>query len=286
MMRGFLALSVAFAVGVCAQAQTVTSTSSTDTGFALSGGTPGSWVRAALTRHKTYINERVNARRSGTSNTSQSQSASASSSSGSLSSTLNLTNLLNQFAGSYASLGSISGLSSLLGGQGTSTAGSTQGTDLASYIYALAASRNAGATGTKTGPQATINGTMPSNDTTTPSGGALARLPKAEQLYQSQNTTTTTDDRKFTARLLDSWAQTFFAALTLGFQQSDFIKVLKDALRPLIVPTSSTGQNSSGSGGSSGTGGSSGSGGSQTGGGIENLSPPSGNNSSGGSSII
>jgi len=284
-MRGFVALSVAFAAGLCAQAQTLTSTSSADTGFALSGGTPGSWVRAALTRHKTYINERVNARRSGTSNTRQSQSASGSSSSNSSSSTLDLTNLLSQFAGSYGSLGSISGLSSLLGGQGTSTSGSIQGMDLASYIYALAASRNSGTTGTKTGTQATINGTTPSNDTTTPSGGALARLPKAEQLYQSQSTTTT-DDRKFTARLLDSWAQAFFTALTLGFQQSDFIKILKDALRPLIVPTSSTGQNSGGSGGSSGTGGSSGSGGSQTGDGIENLSPPSGTGGTGGGSII
>ena len=61
--------------------------------------------------------------------------------------------------------------------------------------------------------------------------GAIARLPKAEDRFQE-----VTEERSFTARLMESWSQTFFSAITLGFQSSDFIDLLKDALRPLVVP--------------------------------------------------
>jgi hypothetical protein len=90
-------------------------------------------------------------------------------------------------------------------------------------------------------------------------GGAIGRLPKStavEQTSTTDTTTTTTDttttESSFGTRWLTAMTSTFFTAITVGFQTSAFVDVLKDAIRPLFLPASSADTNSDGT--SSGSG--------------------------------
>ena len=302
-------------IALPAWAQTSNATTTdpnTATTFRLSGGTPGSWVEAAIARHKTFINARVNARRSGqTSTQNQSNSgtsATTSTTSGSASDLLSqLSGSLNTL-GSFGSLSTLGNLTGLLSGQtGTTTTGSTTtGTttsssgmtiaDLLALRDALAGQSSSTTTGTtaKSTTSATNNSsTTASNDTTQNLGGALARLPKASQL-QTQTTTTAgtgTDQPKFVDRLLTSWATTFFTAISVGFQTTDFISALKKGLEPLFPVLSATNTNStdpnsnSSDPNSNSTDPNSNSSDPNTGG-IENISPPNGNTGDNGSSTL
>lgn len=202
-----------------------------------SGRSPGLWVRAALARHKSFIDSRVNGPRNGQQPElpSASTAASGSSSTSSLGSLGDLTGLIP---------GGLGSLGSLLGGTGGTGSGQD---DLVQYIMDLV-NQNNGTSGRSK------SSNLKASEQTS-AGGAIGRLPKAEQRLQDSSTTTTTTERKFTARLLESWSTTFFSALTLGFQSTDFIDLLKDALRPLIVPDTqadsgdgSSGDSSSGDG--------------------------------------
>ena len=63
---------------------------------------------------------------------------------------------------------------------------------------------------------------------------------KTSSLTQQTSTTTTTEPRSFGARWADAMFSTFFTAVTVGFQTPDFIKILKDAFRPFLIPGSTT----------------------------------------------
>ena len=165
--------------------------------------------------------------------------------------------------------------------------------DLLALRDALAAQSSSSSTSTaaKSTTSATVNdsATTASNATHT-FGGAIARLPKASQA-QTQTTTTGTSDQKFLSRLLTSWTNTFFTAISLGFQTTDFISALKKGLEPLFPVLSATNTNStdpnsnSSDPNSNSTDPNSNSSDPNTGG-IENISAPSGNTDGSGSSTL
>ncbi len=76
------------------------------------------------------------------------------------------------------------------------------------------------------------------------------------QIKQSvrEQTTTPTSQPAFRTRLLNTLMQTFFTALTVGFQSQDFIDALKDGLRPLIRPQAASSDGGNGSSDGSGGG--------------------------------
>jgi len=232
-----LGIAVAAALLFVELAGAQTTTTSDTYPEASSGGTPGSWVEAAIARHEAFITARVNSARSGGEAGVRLDESTSSSSSSSTTDTL--TSLLS-------SLGGTSGLTSLLSGlTGSSTStttGSTSEADAAAAaLQNLIALRDAAS-----GSTSKVSNTQKATDT---AGGAIARLPKAESRTQSSTTTTTdTTTRSFGQRLVDSWSQAFFAALTVGFQSTDFVTMLEDAITPIFYPsTTTTTDNSSGS---------------------------------------
>lgn len=287
---------------------------------------PGNWVRAAIARHSGLITQRVNNPRFGVESEPEPEtgagagnanagSAGGTSGLGSLSSLLELA---NQFSGSLGSLGSLSELSGLgglgdllgsLGGGGspsTTTSGGTTNVSIpppasgSNYtledLLALRDAAGSGANESSAGRQSTLTaGVTVSKESTAQTrngrtfGGAIARLPKPEQRFQAVGD----EEPKFASRLLSSLLQTTFSALTLALQTTDFIELIKDGLRPLILPPTEEegadeGAETGGDGASSGNGGQTGSetgGGSDTGGGIENLEPGEENGGDGGSII-
>jgi hypothetical protein len=205
-----------------ALAQSTTDTTSTDATVlagksalensgTYSARSPGSWVRSAIARHKSFIESRVTGPLAGEIPELPTETTSTSSTSSTGTVTNTIANLLT---------GGSSGVTDLLGSLG----GTGDGNDaLVQYIMSLA---NANGSTNKSSNQ------KASQNTST----------KVQQrLADDTTTTTTTTERPFKARLLESWASTFFSAITVGFQSTDFIEVLKDALRPLVLPDSSDG---------------------------------------------
>lgn len=252
-----------------------------------SGGTPGSWVQAAITRHKALIAVRVNAPRGG--EAAGDRSSLAANTTTGTSTSLNtgsttLDSLLSLLGGSSSSLTALTGL---LGTTSTSTGSTTTtgstATDprLAALLALRDANKNSSTEKTSTATQQSSSTAASSSSSTTRVGGAAVnRLPKAEQRLQSSTTDTTTET-PFAARWASAMLSTFFTAVTAGFQSTGFITFLKDGLRPLMYPTDSSGDGSN-SGNNNNSGGS-GSGGS--GSGIEDISP-GGNGSGGGGSTL
>jgi hypothetical protein len=306
MIRGLMiAVTIALFIAPTAGAQTTTSTGTNgDTAIQAVGGTPGSWVRGALTRHSQLIGERVTGPRSGkmptlpTDNSSSSNSGTSTNSLSSLLSSLgsgglgDLTSLLGSLTGGNASTGTTGTTGT--SGSSPSTSGTSSLADLIASM-ALAQGANPTSSGTSklldaaqsTSPTTNATtGTLSATEVRKNFGGAIARLPKPEQRFQSTAPATTTE-RSFGVRFLDATLQTVFTALTVGFQSSDFITFLEDQLRPLILP-STTDNSGSGSSNSDGSG-SSNSGGSgsnnSSGSGIEDLPSGNGSNGSGGSTI-
>ncbi len=240
---------------------------------------PGTWVQRAIAQHNGFIDERVNAPRSGQNASDQNRGASQGTTGRSGSGGSTISNLMDiagdLMGGSFGgitSLGDLGGLSNTGGG-----AGGTTGTGGMS-IEDLIALRDAMAEAE--GAQKPLNNKAADraqSARTYEFGGAVGRLPKADARFQDSDTPT---ERKFVARLLEAWADTFFTALTVGFQSTDFIDLLKDGLRPLLIPDTQD------DGGDDGNGdGGSGNDGSGNGGGIEDI-PDDGGNDDGGDSII
>ncbi len=246
-----------------------------------SGGTPGSWVQAAIARHKALIALRVNAPRGGEAAGDRS-SLPASSTTGT-SPMLNggsttLDNLLSLVGGSGSSLSALAGL---LGASATSTGPNVTapGTATDPRLAALLALRDANKSASTekmstASQQSSSTATSSSSSTTRVGGAAVNRLPKAEQRLQSSSTNATAET-PFAARWASAMLSTFFTAVTAGFQSTGFITFLKDGLRPLMYPT-----DASGNGSDSGNNNSGGSGSGGSGSGIEDISP--GDNGSGG----
>ncbi len=270
-----------------------------------SGGTPGSWVQAAIARHKALTDARVNAARGGAAAGDRSGLAVNRNSGTSASTSLNaggspLDSLLNLFGGSGSPLSSLAGLlGTTLNVTGSTAATSSNaaggGTATDRRLDALLALRDAnrskGSGKSDTGTQQAVSSAGGAGANVTRVGGAAVnRLPKAEQRLQATVPDTTTQP-SFAVRWANAMLSTFFTAVTTGFQSAGFINFLKDSLRPLMYPTESSDNGSDsggGSGGSTGggTGGSTGgSGPGGSGGGIEDVPPGAGDSGSGGSTL-
>lgn len=251
---------------------------------ALHARAPSNWVNAARARHAELINARVNGPRYGNP-VQDSQEQGTAGSDGSTSGTSGLSDLITQLTGSGA-LGSLANLftgASGLGGTSTSTGGngvlgsvgpSTGDTsDSLAGIPADALAMIAAA-----GIDITDLFAKSRDDN---ASGAIAKLPSKDVVSRAQSQ----DSRKFHARLVDSLLSTFFTALSVGFQTSEFIDALKGFLRPVFIPATPTdsgtpdsgdqGDGTADGGEGSGTTGDGG-GGASGGGGIEDLNPSEG----------
>jgi len=192
---------------------------------------PGTWINAARVRHSELIQARVNNPRIGEP-AGTLEGLTGSGIVGSTGGLSGLLDLLTQFAGGTSTPST--------GDSGDATGGTsgTSGTSLADLLalrdQLLGESGETGETG-KSSTQAQVG------DGQTYSG-AIARLPKIEPRSQEP-----VQERKFLARWAESMTQTVFTALAIGFQSSDFIDFLKDALRPVFFPLQS-GTDGSGSG--------------------------------------
>jgi len=239
---------------------------------ALRARAPSNWVNAARARHTELINARVNGPRFGNpvQDGQEEGTAGSDSSSGG---TSGLGDLITQLTGSGA-LGSLANLftgatgtaaNGVLGTIGPSTGGTTGGTsgDLAGIPpEALAMIAAAGIDISGLSAKSRDDG----------ASGAIARLPSKDVVSRAQSQ----DNRKFHVRLVDSLLSTFFTALSVGFQTSEFIDSLKGLLRPVFIPAAptDTGTQDAGDqgGGTTDDGGGNGTTG-DGGGGIEDLSP-------------
>jgi hypothetical protein len=306
-----------FVMAGAAQTQTGTAlTASTPQENAGGGGvsqrSPGTWIRAALARHNTLKGLRVNGPRFGQQNTTEVQAAQLAAATGNAATTTGglggLLDLVNQFTGgSGANLGNLTNLlgnltggsSTTTGGTSTTTGSTTSGGTNYTLADLIAMGQAAGGT-QKSSTNAVVSQpagqTASANNSTARTingntfGGAIGRLPKPEERFQTATTTTTqpASTPKFGTRWVTAMTSTFFNAIALGMQSDAFITALENALRPLILPQSSGSSNSgTGSGSGSGSGTTTGgtTGGSTTGGGIENL-PASGGSTGGSGSTI
>jgi hypothetical protein len=238
---------------------------------------PGTWVRAAIERHRELIQARVNNPRSGeaagTTEGLTSSGSGGTSSSGNLSGSL--LDLVSQLGGSSALTGGLSSLIGSLGGSGAASGGMTIEDLLRLRDQLLGGSTGSSTGGTSSGGSKQSSRSQAVVETREDSG-AIGRLPKVEsRSQQSTSTQSTTDDRKFVVRLADGLADAFFSAVAAGMRTTPFINLLKEAIRPLLFPTS--GDNSEGSGGSNS--------GSGSGGGIEDLNPSDGGSGGSGSVV-
>jgi len=262
---------------------------------------PGTWVRGALSRHGELKGLRLTGPRFGQPNTEEaelrfgSSGSSSSSGLGSLGSLLNLAGSLG--SGSTGAIGDIGTLlGSLVGGGSGSTSGSTttgsgsgdvtipppsNGTSYT--LQDLLALQDAYASQKSINSESDKTSTMQSQDEQT-FGGAIGRLPKAEDRFQ----TTTEEGDSFKVRWANAMLQTMFSAVAVGFQSSPFIDALKDGLRPLFYPPAEETADGDGSGdgdGDGSDGGDSGDGGQSDGGGIEDIDPGDDTTDPGGSVI-
>ncbi len=252
---------------------------------ALHARAPSNWVNAARARHAELINARVNGPRFGNAVQDQ-QDQGAADSAGSTSGTSGLGDLITQLTGSGA-LGSLANLFTGATGLGTgTTAGTGSAATGASDDFpdippeALAMIEAAGIDITDLFAKSRDDN----------ASGAIAELPSKDVVSRAQSQ----DSRKFHARLVDSLLSTFFTALSVGFQTSEFIDSLKGFLRPIFIPATPTdsgtpdsgdqGDGTADGGGGSGT---TGDGGGDTsgGGGIEDLNPTEGESDDTGSIV-
>ncbi|HUU95776.1 MAG TPA: hypothetical protein VM487_08545 [Phycisphaerae bacterium] len=244
---------------------------------ALHARAPSNWVNAARARHAELINARVNGPRFGNAVQDQ-QDQGAADSAGSTSGTSGLGDLITQLTGSGA-LGSLANLfagASGLGGTSTGTGAS----GVLANIGTSTGSTTGGTTGSLAGIPADALAMIAAagidiSDLSAKSrddsaSGAIARLPSKDVVSRAQSQ----DNSKFHVRLVDSLLSTFFTALSVGFQTSEFIDSLKGFLRPIFIPTTPTDTGTQGGGTPDGGGGSGTTGdGTGGGGGIEDLSP-------------
>lgn len=250
--------------------------------WAQSEETPQDWVNAARTRHSAIQAARITNPRGGEfAGTTDGLDSSESTTSSSSSSVSSLLSLVSSLTGSSSS--SLSGLlGSLTGSTGTSTSTSTSTSGSTTSLADLIALRDSLAASSKQldSAQTSTTDTTDTTDTTlaydTRDGsGAIGRLPKFEATSQ-----TSTSDRKFIDRWADSMADSFFTAMAVGFQTSQFQTFLEEQLKAIFFPTTDGTNNTDGN--SDGNNNDNTSGGS----GIEDQLPPGDNNNSGSDSIV
>lgn len=229
---------------------------------ALSQRAPGTWIQAARKRHDDLVRERLRAGQGNETNPQQPTGGGTTPVTGSTSG-LNLTSLISQLTAS-------GGLSSLLGGAGNVSGLLDQlGLGTSGGLTSTGTTVGTGATGTtgtgvRTGTSAGAG--------TTGTTGRFSNLPpdviqmlqdagidintlrvnrppadqpgdvqavegdKAGQRAQATTPTQQQEETPFKERLTASLLNTFFTALTVGFQTQDFIDWIKDLLRPILIP--------------------------------------------------
>ncbi len=237
---------------------------------------PGNVINQARERHRGFINRRVNGPRSGQpveSTTGTTGTAANNAATG-----------LNSLLGGLGGSGLLGTLSSLTGGQlsmdqmnqinnllnGTSGTGSSASSGAASGASSNSASSGSNPNIPSNIPpdviQTLVNAGFDLNELFPPSGtskvvaGTTAvAADKSESRSQTNNTTTT----PFPARWANAMLQTTFSALVLGFSSPDFVKLIEDALRPILLPGSiesgSSDNNTDGNNNNNNSGGNSGS---------------------------
>jgi hypothetical protein len=185
-------------------ATTTTTAGSADlSSFSVSGGTPGSWVQAALARHQSLIAARVTAARNGEAAGVRSEdvgeeTGDTSSTTDALSSLSDLSTLFGQYSDSLGSLDSLSGLLALL------TASSSDGT-------------------------ATTTTTSKSGDTQSSLAGVETPALSTGVAGAGGETSNGT-----------GWSDGILGAVLNGFgltsEPTDFIEAFKSLLEPLVLP--------------------------------------------------
>jgi len=179
------------------------------TGSAVSARAPGNVIDFARTRHNELADARRAAQlsRDASSLLPEDTAAGNFSSSSALSSLLSgsLTGLLNTFLGTSTSTGTTTST-------GTST--DSTGSSLPSEVI-----------------QMLLGAGIDLKDLNLKASDATAD-DKTDARSQ-----TTTEERSFFVRWADAMLSTTFTAITVGLQTQDFIDILKDAFRPLFIPT-------------------------------------------------
>ncbi len=220
---------------------------------------PGSWVDRARSRHNTLIQQRVRGDGSGT-GVASSGSSSSGGSSGGLSGLAQLIGLASQAGINLGGLGStLGGASSTTipssGSTGTTNPGGTSGGGVTQQDIEAAGAGDA--FNQLLQLQAGLNSQVRQN----PLDAAFDDMGFLKDDGRSQQQTPTPtpapeEEDSFQIRLVDSWLNTIFTALTLGFQSRDFIDILADGIRPILRPDlieagddGSNGGNNGGSGG-------------------------------------
>ena len=194
------------------------------TGSAVRQRAPGLNVQAALARHNTLRDARLSAQRTQATadlaheDTASSGGSSTSGLSGLLNTVLN-SGLLGSAGGNLGS--SISGL---LGSTGTTTGGTSTTTGNSSGLPQEVLDAIAAAGITLKGLNSAKELTQPAE----PVNKTFARM----------QTTTGTEETKFRVRWADAMMSTFFTAISVGFQTSDFVDALKDFWRGILIPDS------------------------------------------------
>ncbi|HPM23084.1 MAG TPA: hypothetical protein PLP66_04225 [Phycisphaerae bacterium] len=188
---------------------------------------PGTWVKAALSRHNGLQGIRLTGPRFGQPNTEEGAIRAAGNTGTSGTSTAGG---LSSLLGLVSQLGGLDSLADLTN-TGANTNTGTGDTDytLEDLIALGQAYENSQQKSSNAASRSSVN---------TQAGGAIARLPKRAQTAQSTTTTTTTGttESSFAVRWTNAILGTFFSALSVGFQSSAFITMLEDALRPLVLP--------------------------------------------------
>lgn len=232
---------------------------------------PSNWVSQARERHSGLAAARREAQTKGESSSLQPDNSSGTSSTTSNSSSAlsSLLGLLGSQGGGLSSLlsmasslglGDLSSLTSALGGSSSTTPTATNSSNTSSSSASLADLLAL--------QQQMTGGTAKSiNDAAV--GGDTSSKPDTRSQTSDGTGSTTTEERKFWKRWVDSMLQTTFQGIVLGINTPTFIQVIKDGLRPIFGlpdPNATTNTNNNTGGGTGNTGGNGGSGGSGGGG--------------------
>lgn len=260
-------------------------------GGRISARAPGTWVRNALNRHSELHADRLGSARNGEASQESQQRFGTGSGTGTTTSGsgLDLLSLASNFlsGGGLQSLTGTGGLGSLLGsltGTGSTQTGTAQSgstidpttgldtsgmtpAELAAFQELLRLQQSQGSS----------QSTLKAINTT---GTVETKVADRAQTTQQQTET------PFRIRWSNAMLQTLFTSLAVGLQSNAFIEVLKDALRPIMLPPANT-ENTNGTdnGGTGGNGNNGGSNGGGNGGGIEDLPPTNPGNNDGGSTL-
>ncbi|HMQ14476.1 MAG TPA: hypothetical protein PKC49_00745 [Phycisphaerae bacterium] len=232
---------------------------------------PGNVINQARERHRGFINRRVNGPRSGQPVESATGTAgtAANNAATGLNSLLGglggsgLLGTLTSLTGGQLSMDQMNQINSLLSGTtgtGSSTTGGTSGGSASSGSNPnIPSNIPPDVIQTLVDAGFDLNELIPPSGTSKVVAGTTAvAADKTESRSQTNNTTTT----PFHARWANAMLQTTFSALVLGFSSPDFVKLIEDALRPILLPGSiesddsdntTGGNNNNNSGGNSGS---------------------------------